>query len=337
MNKISLLCAVFALVFITCEHSIADNQLDGKWIAVSGARLEFSHGSFTRMPVAGSAEIGTFTTGNGSITFNRYGYTPETLLYNLEFPRLRIGTVYYYHDSPGIPESVEGLWALYPDAWGGTVIFGKGEPKRGNPETVEGDYIQPMNAKGIYTISKRNLPDTNILTTTPTHVHGSNLATFVQEQLYIHLVELFDMTFLQPPAFDAADWWFTLDEARKFFEEAAGRARTLEEEAQIVSALSYYFSINIQSVYDYTLEEDKDLLYDYVYASAGINKLTLRDDSEWGAMIFTYLKLKDDFGEEDDGDGSWWVEPGSLPPDTTPGKHGAVPEWDPEWDTWRLN
>jgi hypothetical protein len=110
------------------------------------------------------------------------------------------------------------------------------------------------------------------------------------------------MTFLQPPAFDAADWWFTLDEAGKFFEEAAGRARTLEEEAQIVAALRYYFAIHVQSVYDYTLEEDKDLLYDYVYAADGINKLTLRENTIYGAMIYTYLKLK--FPDDEPGSSS---------------------------------
>jgi hypothetical protein len=302
-NKFNILLftVVIVLGLTTCLHSIADNQLDGTWIAVSGVRLEFYQGNFSRMPLTGSIETGTYTTGDGSITFNRFGYTPEVQPYVLDFPRLRIGAVYYYHDSPGIPEPVEGLWAMYPDAWGGTVIFSKGKPKRGNPEILEGDYVQPMNAQGIYSISKRNLPDTNILTVTPTHVHGSNLATFVQEQLFVHLLELFDMTFLQPPAFDAADWWFTLDEAGRFFEEAAGRARTLEEETQIVSALRYYFSIHIHTVYDYTLEEDKDLLYDYVYAASGINKLTLRDETIYGTMIYTYLRMKDNFEDDDPG------------------------------------
>jgi len=55
--------------------------------------------------------------------------------------------------------------------------------------------------------------------------------------------------------------------------------------------------VNQAATYDYSIEEDKDLHYDYETVAEGKNKLTLRFyDPIWGAIIYTYLKLKEDFG-----------------------------------------
>jgi hypothetical protein len=287
--------AALVLVLAACDLPAADALLDGTWIAVSGARLEFTNGKFTRTQVAGGVETGTYIAGEGYITFNRSGYTPETLPYNLNGACLTVDTTEYYRNSLGIPEEIEGRWTPYPE-YGTAVIFGKGKPQKGNPKIIEGDYIEIMGTKGTYTISNRNLPGSNILTTTPTHVHGSSISTFVQEQLTVNLLELFDLTLIKTPGYDIENWWFTLDEARIFFENAAGKAKTLEDQSLIISALRYFFVALETQVYDYAIEEDKDLYYDYITVAEGKNKLTLRENSQYGAYIFNYFKLKDDFG-----------------------------------------
>jgi hypothetical protein len=295
----AVLDAVFAaaLVFVitACDLPAADALLDGTWIAVSGARLEFTSGKFTRTLVTGGVENGTYTAGEGYITFNRSGYTPETLPYNLNGACLTIDITEYYHDSFGIAEDIEGRWTPYPD-YGSALIFHKGKPQKGNPKIIEGEYTEMMASKGKYTISNRNLPGSNVLHTIPTHVHGSSISTFVEAQLRVSLLELFDLELLKTPGYNTEDWWFTLDETKNFFESAAGKAKTLEDQSLIISALKYFFVMIEPQAYDYSIEEDKDLYYTYTTVARGKNKLTLRENSAYGPYIFSYFKLKDDFG-----------------------------------------
>jgi hypothetical protein len=298
MYKKSLLSAACAalLVFVVaaCDLPAADALLDGTWIAVSGAQLEFANGKFTRTPVTGGVENGTYTASEGYITFNRSGFTPETLPYNLDGACLTVNITEYYRNSLGIPEEIEGRWTPLPE-YGSAVIFSGGKPRKGNPKIIEGDYIEIMGTKGTYTISNRNLPGSNVLTTTPTHVHGSSISTFVEERLTVNLLELFDLTLIKTPAYDIENWWFTLDEARNFFENAAGKAKTLEDQSFIISALRYFLVTLAAQTYDYSIEEDKDLYFDYTTVAEGKNKLTLRENSEYGPYIFNYFKLKDVF------------------------------------------
>ena len=311
MNKKGLIIAVqgavfaaaLVLVFTTCDLPAADALLDGTWIAVSGARLEFTNGKFTRTQVTGSVDSGTYTASDGYITFNRSGYTPETLPYNLNGACLTVNTTEYYRNSLGIAEDIEGRWTPYPN-YGTAVIFLRGKPQKGNPRIIEGDYTEIMGTKGKYTISNRNLPGSNVLTTTPTHVHGSSISTFVEEQLTVSLLELFDLTLLKTPGYDIENWWFTLDEAKVFFENAAGKTKTLEDQSMIISALKYFFTTIEPQTYDYTIEEDNDLHYDYTTVASGKNKLTLRETSRYAVYIFTYYKLKDDFGPIGPGPGA---------------------------------
>jgi len=287
---------ILAFVFAACDLPTADALLDGTWIAVSGARLEFTNGKFTRTQVTGGVETGTYAAGDGYITFNRTGYTPETVPYNLNGARLTVDVTEYYRDSLGIPEEIEGRWTPYP-SYGTAVIFNNGKPKKGNPKIIEGDYVEVMTSKGKYSVSNRNLPGSNVLITTPSHIHGSSISSFIEERLSVRLLELFDPTLLKAPAYDTENWWFALDETRKLFENAAGKAKTLEDQSLIISALEYFFVIMEPQTYDYTIEEDKDLYNDYVTVAQGKNKLTLRENSELGPLIFTYFKLKDDFGQ----------------------------------------
>jgi hypothetical protein len=310
MNKKNLLSALFVFILAACELPIADALLDGTWTAVSGAQLEFLNGKFTRTLVTGGVETGTYTAESGYITFNRSGYTPEKLPYKLDRTCLTVDTTEYYRNSPGIPDEIEGRWTPYPE-YGSAISFGKGKPQKGNPGIIEGDFINMMGAKGTYTISNRNIPGSNILTTIPTHVHGSNISTFVEERLRVSILELFDLTLLEAPSYPTEEWWFTLDEMRKFFENAAGKAQTLEDQAMIISAMQFFF-YNFESVsYDYSIEEDKELQYDYIIAAGGKNKLTLREYTIYGPYIFTYFKIKDDFGEIGQ-------EPGATPDPTNP-------------------
>jgi hypothetical protein len=305
MNKKNILSVatgavcISALVFVitACDMPTADLQPDGAWVAVSGAQYEFSSGRFIRTTVMGNIEEGTCTTDGEYITFNRSGYTSETLPYSLNKTCLTVNLTEYYRNSFGIPEDISGTWTPYPD-YGTAVILHKGKPQKGNPKIIEGEYINIMNSKGKYTISNRNMPGSSVLTSRPTHVHGSNISNFVENYLTVNILELFDLSLIQTPYYDIEEWWFTLDEARNFFESAAGRAQTLEDQARITSALKAYFSMQDTIVYDYSIEEDDDLKNDYVTVAEGKNKLTLREnDPLYGVIIYNYYKMVDDFGQ----------------------------------------
>jgi hypothetical protein len=311
-GTVCIFAAISALVFVFtgCDFPVADLLLDGKWTAVSGAQLEFASGKFTRTTVMGKIETGTYTADGSYLTFNRPGYTPETVSYILKETRLTVDVTDYYRNSPGIPENVDAIWTPYPQ-YGTSIIFSNGKPQKGNPKVIEGDFVNIMGSKGKYTITNRNIPGSSILTVTPTHVHGSSISTFVENYLTVNILELFDLSLIQTPYYDIAQWWFTLDEARNFFENAAGRAQTLEDQARIISALQAFFYMNEALVYDYSLEEDDDLQNDYLSVAEGKNKLTLREsDPFYGVLIYTYFKLTED-------EGFWQAGPGEDP-DTDP-------------------
>jgi hypothetical protein len=295
------LIIVLAAFLFSCDLPAADAQLDGTWIAVSGAQLEFLNGKYTKTPVIGSVETGTFTISEGYITFNRAGFTPETLPYKLDSTCLTIGTTQYYRNSLGVPDEVEGRWTPFPE-YGTALTFLKGKPQKENAGIIEGIFINSMGGKGIYTITNRNVPGSNKLTSVTTHIHGSKISNFVEEQLRISILELFDTALLEPPPYSGEDWWFTVEETRKFFENAAGKAQNLEDQAVIILAMEFFFNSFADETYDYTLEEDPNLNYDYNNVATGKNKLTLRGYGPWGPYIFTYMKLKDSFGDIGPGD-----------------------------------
>jgi hypothetical protein len=348
MYKKNLFGVVFAVVFAAipifvftaCDQPTADAFLDGKWVAVSGAQLEFANGKYTKTLVTGRVETGTYNAVEGYITFNRIGVTPQTLPYKLDGTRLTLDITVYYRDTPGTPDFIDGKWTPYTQ-YGPAIIFENGKPRKGNPGIIEGDFIDVMATKGKYTITNRNLPGSNVLNLTPTHLHGSNISTFVEGQLRISLVELFDLELLQTPGYDIEDWWFTIDETRRLFETAAGRAPNLEDQARIISAMQYFFSLSDET-YDYSIENDSELNLDYPTAAFGMNKLTLRGNSSWGIIIRTYFKLTDDFGQiglpqDPDHDPDDPDDPGPFPInpiDPNDPKGGFKPPKDDDWWTF---
>jgi len=258
---------ILAVLLVTgCDHSVASGDLHGRWLAWGGMSLEFSNGRFTRVMPGGEVQIGTYQTNGGYVTFHRREHTPETEPFSLEFPRLVVGDITFFHDSPAMPNDLEGFWdgflSIHSTGWPRTLLLGPAEPQRGNPWIMEGVF-EEMSFKGAYTVSLRNLPNSGVFTMRVTHVSGSALAAYIRYRLPVHLMELFDWELLLIPGL--GEWWFTLDEARRFFVNAAGRTGgDLALEQQIINAMNSFLPrwIGETEFYDYTLEEVEGNIYD---------------------------------------------------------------------------
>jgi hypothetical protein len=128
--------------------------------------------------------------------------------------------------------------------------------------------------------------------------------------MFVNVLELFDLSVFAVPEFDILEWWFTLDEARIFFREAAGKAGTLEVQFQVVAVMEEFFSYYGQVVYEYSLEHDEGLRFDRELAvKEGNNKLTLRQTTVFGTIILTYFKSDENFWDDDE---SNWNEDGEY-------------------------
>ena len=292
--------AALIVVATACEYAVADDQLSGSWIGENRIRLKFSQGRYTRTLLTNnSVESGTYTASDGVITYYRHGFSPETQSYTFSFPKLTIGAADYYFDALVEPEDIAGFWTPLYSVFGGgasSLIFTQGKGKKENPLIKEGDFIQPFYSKGKYIIRKGHLPNSTVLTTTTTHMHGTDIGGFLENQLvYPNLLELFDMSIFQnPPMIDRSDWWFSEAEIIGLFEDAATRTRNLEEEFQIESAKVFYLAGRIGTgFYDLTLENDPDLEHEMEdVVKTGLNKLSLREgDDPWGIVsIWTFAK-----------------------------------------------
>jgi len=295
-GAISGIALALALLFVltACEYSVADDQFTGPWIGENKVRLNFSQGRFTKTLTNNNVESGTYAVSSGNITYYRHGFSPETLPYDFSFPRLTIGAVNYYYDSLVEPEDIAGFWMPLPDysvLLGGSasLIFKEAKSQKGNPLVKEGDIIQPFYSRGKYVIRKSHLPNSTVVTTTTTHMHGADLSGFLKNQLvYPNLLELFDMSVIDDPFIeDRDDWWFSEAEILRLFEDAATRTRNLEEDIQIESTKLFYLEGRIGSAtYDLTLEEDLDLQNTMEdVAKTGLNKLSLRQGDPWGMIL----------------------------------------------------
>jgi hypothetical protein len=298
--------AALTFVFAACEYAVADDQLSGSWVAENGIRLQFSQGRFTRTLNNNSVESGTYTASDGMLTYYRHGFSPETQSYTFSFPKLIIGTVNFYYNALVEPEDIAGFWTPLYSVFGGgatSLIFTKGESQKENPLIKEGNFIQPFYSKGKYVIHKGHLPHSTVLTTTTTHMHGTDLGGFLENQLvFPNLLELFDMSVFQnPPMIDRSDWWFSEAEILRVFEDAATRTRTLEEEYQIMAAREFYLLGRIgTATYSLTMENDPDLEYEMEYVvKTGLNKLSLREGNDPFGMvsIWTFAKSTLTYGE----------------------------------------
>jgi hypothetical protein len=284
MKKLTYLIPALALIlFAACDsdYTEMDVGLDGRWIALNGMRMELNGMSFTRTSAYGDVDTGTYAATDGRITFSRIGSTPETLEYSLNFPELKIGGVTFYHDSPNEPVSLVGTWIPYPYQGPAVSFFpGKRVKDENKKETydIEGEFITHLYAKGKYTISNRNLPGQSVLVSVPSHVHGTIIFSFINISMPINLLELFDQSILTPPETheDVEQWFFTIGEVRKYFEEAASTATALDTQAQVFLYMGYFLSQFEAAVEDYTIEDDAELLTTYEGVEKQNNKLTLR-------------------------------------------------------------
>jgi hypothetical protein len=296
MRKLTYIIPALALVFFaTCNNDFTDMEvgLNGRWIALNGTRIELNGMSFTRTSAYGDVDTGTYAAIAGSITFSRIGHTAETMEYTLNFPELTIGGVTYYHDSPNEPVDIVGKWIPYPGQEHAVTFYpGKRIKDENKKETydIEGEFVVHLSSKGKYTISNRNLPGQSVMVTVPHYIHGTIIFYFINIMMPISLLELFDPSILTPPETqeDVENWWFTIDEVRKYFEEAASKATALDIQAQVFLYMRFFLSSNETMIYDYTVEYDAELSTTYESAEKiKNNKLTLR--TEEGAT-YNYFK-----------------------------------------------
>jgi len=258
----AVLSVVLAGLWLTgCDHLVASGELHGRWIARGGLSLEFAEGRFTRT-APGEVRAGTYVTDGGYITFNARGHSSETLRFELNFPRLTVDGITYYHDSPGVPDSIEGIWESFigeqsTHFWRVTE-FHPATRRRGSHWVWEGDYTGVITS-GVYTISARNIPGAGEMTMQTTHIQGAALWYFILYQLPVHVRRYFDWDALQPPMHTEL-WWFTLAEARMLFVDAANRSYSLASELQIMNASTTFFgSAGAVDYFCFTIEEDVEI------------------------------------------------------------------------------
>ncbi|MCL2043542.1 MAG: hypothetical protein FWG89_05320 [Treponema sp.] len=284
------------------DSDTADRRFDGAWVALSGVRLEFNRGNYTRTPVLGEEQTGTFTIDGKTITFYQSGYSPESWEFTLNFPALTIGPITYYRDMDTLPDELRrsgeySRWVRYVDtgiqSLTATIFeFRTTEPIRGYPNVLEGQVLQYSFFRGTYTLRSHAVPGTNVLTMNITHMNGVDLSMFINSNL-IQLESRFDPEALRPPAgMDISDWWVTAVEVERIFETAASRiGTTLQEQTQITNAMRSYLSImQTPYIYEYTLEADPLLVENHRTAADGINKLTMRSED---GNTYTYMLINE--------------------------------------------
>ncbi|MDR2701722.1 MAG: hypothetical protein LBB72_04760 [Spirochaetaceae bacterium] len=285
---------IFVLFVSACDYFETGDRLNGIWIAESGARFTFDNTNFTRVPIYGSVETGTYTANDGLIKLSRYGaFVDVTLEYVLQFPYLTIDEIKYTSASsakPPSPPPIDGFWVLPPlmfETDGFDIVFKNGGYKG---DGIEGEYDMRATFKGIYNIRRDLVSNTDKLTMTPTHVHGDYFRVFLS-RLPISLFILFDE--LEMPAFTQEDsgdvwgffpWWYTPDEVMKYFKDAEARAPTLAIRSELVHARSYFFNYFEPGNYKYSLEFTtvfpEVLNQNQLVTSGARNKLTLINDAD---------------------------------------------------------
>ena len=142
----------------------------------------------------------------------------------------------------------------------------------------------------------------------------------------INLVSLFDQSNLVPPETQEGveEWWYTIDEAKRYFEEAAGRADDLDTRVYIYYYSAIFFADEGDiSYYNCMLEYDPD--YEYRFPGMvpeatsedpyPINKLTLQTPYTEGGSTYSYVKYNGSGLEIPEDDPFYWA------PDD--------PRWDP--------
>jgi len=332
-KKILVLSAiVLAIVLGACDNTpVANNDLEGMWVATSGESLTFNMGRLTRRTMFGDAEIGTYETDGGNIIFKRDGFPTETLAYYVIYPRLFVGDAgknslegermrlneanAFFHDVPGsVAAIVEGTWIRTAPSgsggstWGAAVVFGKAEAKRDSGGVLEGDYTWIGRQKGKYTISGRNVPNRDRLVITPTHIHGQQLYEFLSTRLQMHLQVLFDVRDLvNPPAGLRDEWWLSAEEARRYFikaiEDAPEGTERLTIEQLVYASRLFFSEFFTPEIYAYGVSHNVDVRNDAskpvseqefpMGVREGDNWLILVEITDYGNYFYYYYKKEE--------------------------------------------
>ena len=294
----------FALFVFACDYNATGDRLNGIWVAESGAQFTFDNSNFTRVPIFGSVEAGTYTANDGHIRLSRYGpFVDVTLDYALQFPYLTIDNIKYTSASsvrPPSPPSIDGFWVLPPmlfETDGFEIEYKNGEYKE---DGIEGAYDMRGILKGVYNTRRDLVSNTDKLTMTPTHVNGDYFKLFIA-RLPISLFILFDK--LERPEFSLEDlgdvwpsfpWWFTPDEILKYFKDAEARAPTLAIRSEIVRIRDHFFHYFDPANYIFSLEFTRVfpeyLNPDQFVTSGAKNKLTLINDADGRISAFYRFK-----------------------------------------------
>jgi len=265
---IALLMVSLLIPVTGCDLPTASGDLNGKWIAYGGMSLEFAYGRFTMTISGGEVRRGTYTTDGSYITFNRTGHSPEIKPYRLSFPRLVVDNVTYFYDSPTAPHNLEATWYGFrgentTQQWL-AFSLSPAKPARDNPWMHEGIFVFFGYFRGDYYLERRNVPDTGTLTMKTNQIYGGALKVILEFELPIYLMELFDWEALKAPLL-LEHWWYTLDEARKFYTDAAQRANgDLFLIRQITARMARDLDgIGDTETYEYTLKEYEEDFYDF--------------------------------------------------------------------------
>jgi len=152
--------------------------------------------------------------------------------------------------------------------------------------------------RGEQTIRSSPFPGIGTVRMRVTHLNGHGLRSFTQYRLPIDIVGLFGWEVLMPPeeSEEFRGWWFTVDEARALFMDAANRAGgNIPYARQILDAMDYMLSpfVYVPSTYRYSVERGVDVYDRYGALMKGIDLLTLSgpDGSVW-----TYQRMDDASG-----------------------------------------
>jgi hypothetical protein len=285
MKKLAITLTVLVLVLLgACGDDSAemDIGLDGSWIAQNGTTLLINGVGYTRTSANGDVETGTVTAAGGKITFSRIGHSSETKDYELDFPKLQIGDITYYYDSPSEPVDIVGTWVAYRGMSPSLIFYPgkrvKDENKRETP-VREGEFVWYAYFKGKYTISNRNLPNNSKLVLTTSHIHVSNLGEEYQA-MPLELQEFFDSSLIAVPKTQEGieDWWFSIEEIRNYFDAAADRTSDIVKKTGIYELLADFLDYYIfEGTFSYMTEFDPDIPNDLADMSGRPNKLTMTE------------------------------------------------------------
>jgi len=289
----ALLVVLLLPLISGCDLETADSTLHGRWLTYGNGSLEFTSARYTLTLPDGEVQRGTYQTDNDNISFHRTGYTSETLPYSLNFPKLVVGKITYFHDSPSMPHDLSGIWfgfrAIHSTQEWATMTLYPAKSKRDNKWVQEGMFEFQNNARGEYTLNRRNLPDSGVFVLTTTQIHGSLLWYLLRISMPNFLFDLFDWDELKVPQKPEL-WWFTMEEAKKFYFDAVQKANgDLFLERQILARMNRDL-LSMFSVYvnNYTLTDLDGIITDfYGYEINGGTVLTLRTAA--GATV-TFMK-----------------------------------------------